>query len=297
MESISSTTTSGEMTSRLQNETGNSLDSLVHELARKKQQQRKKDEPQCEHADALPLLSLPPRPLPPALYALRRGGHERGKLSLEHSTKPDKTDAEGGITTNHMYKTRAASSNLDKSHPLQTSALTGKSSVETPTPDTVHLTQVTDTDSSQGPRSGIVSSASVVSAPTLKEVGERKPPDETGVSILPTSQPASLTSPRVRIESPNIMPRQEPVPMQTAEVSNSPQGGMTYRFSRWGADYRVNVQGQTGGTLLLQPSDTLVAQQLSDQWQSGNPQKWQLAQDGGEGRGQRHQQEHEEDEA
>lgn len=278
MESINTTASSGRMSSTIQGDTDKSLDSLARELARKKPKQRKKDEPQREQADALPLLSLQQRPLPLALDALRRGGHERVKLSLGHGAKPEKSDAEGEVS-----KTRAASSGVEPPPLLQASALTEEGSDER--------------DASQGQRSGIVGSASGVSVPTSKEASERKSPDETGVPILPMSQPVPLTSPRVRIESSNMMPRQEPVPMQTAVIPNTQQGGLTYRFSRWGADYTVSVQGQTGGTLLLQPSDTLVAQQLSDQWQSGNPQKWQLAQDGGEGRGQHQQQDHEEDEA
>lgn len=278
MQSIAASTPSGEMASTLPNEPDNSLDNLACELARKKPPQHEKDEPQRELVDVFLPLQL--RPLPAALDALRRGGNERVKLSLGHGTKSDKAHAEGETS-----KTRP---NLDKSHPLQTSALTGKGSTET---------QVTDTDESQGASAGIIRSASVAPTSTLREASKRKLPDETGVSILPTSQPVPLLSPRMRIESQNIMPRQELVPMQMAVAPNTQQGGMTYRFSRWGADYTVSVQVQAGDTILLQPSDPLVAQKLNDQWQSGNPQKWQLAQDGGEGRGQRHQQEHEEDEA
>ncbi|MGL6350325.1 MAG: type III secretion system needle length determinant, SpaN/EivJ family, partial [Aeromonas sp.] len=62
-----------------------------------------------------------------------------------------------------------------------------------------------------------------------------------------------------------------------------------------GAEHTVTVQGSTGGNLLLQPSDSVVTQQLSEQWQSGHPQKWQLARDGGEERNP-HQQQYEDDE-
>ncbi|POB00614.1 hypothetical protein C2134_00660 [Chromobacterium sinusclupearum] len=75
------------------------------------------------------------------------------------------------------------------------------------------------------------------------------------------------------------------------------QNGLTYQFRRWGNEHSVTVQGGLSGSLLLQPSDALVAQRLGEQWQSGNPQQWQLARDGGEGRGQQQPRQDEEDES
>jgi hypothetical protein len=88
-----------------------------------------------------------------------------------------------------------------------------------------------------------------------------------------------------------------PVTVPIADAPMMQPSGLTYRFTRWGAEHAVTVQGPTSGALLLQPSDSLVTQQLSAQWQSGEPQRWQLARDGSEGREQRHQQQNEEDEA
>lgn len=288
MESITASTPSDKMFSMLQDET-DSLDSLVRTLTRKKPLQQDKDEIPREQADVWPLLYLQ-QPLPLALGALRQGVHDPRKQALGHGAEPVAMDSEGENVTNHVNETQEASSGQDKSNPLRISALTGKGGAET----SVHSVH---TDAPKEVRSGAVIPATAVSDPATKRASEHKRFDEKDVSILPTSQPVPLTSPRVRIESSNMMLRQEPVPMQTEVVPNVQQGGLTYRFSRWGADHTVSVQGQTGGTLVLQPSDTLVAQQLSDQWQSGNPQKWQLTPDGGEGRRQRHQQEHEEDES
>ncbi|QIU92578.1 type III secretion system needle length determinant, SpaN/EivJ family [Yokenella regensburgei] len=54
---------------------------------------------------------------------------------------------------------------------------------------------------------------------------------------------------------------------------------MIYPFTRWGDGHRVVIYQQPDGTLLLHPSDSRVAQQLSEQWLSCDSRNWTLARD------------------
>ncbi|KVT72953.1 type III secretion system needle length determinant, SpaN/EivJ family [Burkholderia ubonensis] len=133
---------------------------------------------------------------------------------------------------------------------------------------------------------------------------ERKPrPD-----ALPLQGGPAQSAPASRLtRSPSPQARQDAAPAmarhvlsERAPAVDAPQSGLTYRFSRWGGEHAVAVQAPVNGVLLLQPSDALVAQRLSEQWQSGNPQQWQLARDDANGRErgeQRQAPQQEEDEA
>lgn len=82
--------------------------------------------------------------------------------------------------------------------------------------------------------------------------------------------------------------KRKSAPVKPAETEPAPAPpGLSYRFQRWGGEHAVTIQTQTGTAglqLQLLPSDSLVQQRLSDQWQSGNPQQWSLGRDGGEKR-------------
>ncbi|WP_175743436.1 type III secretion system needle length determinant, SpaN/EivJ family [Burkholderia ambifaria] len=114
----------------------------------------------------------------------------------------------------------------------------------------------------------------------------------------PSSRLTPSPSPQARQEAAPGMPRH--ARSARAHAVDAPQSGLTYRFSCWGGEHAVTVQAPVNGVLLLQPSDALVAQRLSEQWQSGNPQQWQLVRDdgkGGEGGEQWRPPQQEEDEA
>ncbi|MEO2215489.1 type III secretion system needle length determinant, SpaN/EivJ family [Chromobacterium vaccinii] len=82
--------------------------------------------------------------------------------------------------------------------------------------------------------------------------------------------------------------KRKSAPVKPAETEPAPAPpGLSYRFQRWGGEHAVTIQTQVGTAglqLQLLPSDSLVQQRLSDQWQSGNPQQWSLGRDGGEKR-------------
>ncbi|HHR5906270.1 TPA: type III secretion system needle length determinant, SpaN/EivJ family [Providencia alcalifaciens] len=62
------------------------------------------------------------------------------------------------------------------------------------------------------------------------------------------------------------------------DTSSMDSNSLTYRFQRWGGEYSVNIQAQSG-SVMLSPSDALVEQKLNDNWQSGNPHRWHLVQE------------------
>ncbi|MGL5221359.1 MAG: type III secretion system needle length determinant, SpaN/EivJ family, partial [Plesiomonas shigelloides] len=150
----------------------------------------------------------------------------------------------------------------------------------------------------------ILSATGSESLPTLSISGlaiqkdtreKRVREDGAGAAGLQTSLASRETA--LRPHGEQKMNRSSPSSFaaQSAEVPVKQPNGLTYRFTRWGAEHTVTVQGTTGGNLLLQPSDSVVTQQLSEQWQSGHPQKWQLVRDEGEERNP-HQQQHEDEE-
>ncbi|WP_227105386.1 SpaN/EivJ family type III secretion system needle length determinant [Chromobacterium rhizoryzae] len=117
----------------------------------------------------------------------------------------------------------------------------------------------------------------------------------------PPAQPSAPATPPPREAAPQARPRQDPALSQTTPSAPSApepaQPGLTYRFQRWGGEHAVNVQSQPGGVLSLQPSDSLVQQRLGEQWQSGNPQQWQMARDDGREQGRQQPQRDEEEDA
>lgn len=121
--------------------------------------------------------------------------------------------------------------------------------------------------------------------------------------IAPQQAQASAPATPPRDTAPPARPRQDPTPAQaqtTLSAASAPepaQPGLTYRFQRWGGEHAVNVQSQPGGVLSLQPSDSLVQQRLGEQWQSGNPQQWQMARDDGREQGRQQPQRDEEEDA
>ncbi|OBU86806.1 type III secretion system needle length determinant, SpaN/EivJ family [Chromobacterium subtsugae] len=130
--------------------------------------------------------------------------------------------------------------------------------------------------------------------PAVPSLGRLKDEPHKPVAAEASAQPASLPAaprkeaeaglpPRAETPRPQTpgMERQPPQPAAAGE----PQAGLTYRFQRWGGEHSVNVQlpsGPGAAQLTLQPSDSLVQQRLSEQWQHGDPQRWELARDGGE---------------
>ncbi|WP_374424698.1 type III secretion system needle length determinant, SpaN/EivJ family [Chromobacterium sp.] len=122
-----------------------------------------------------------------------------------------------------------------------------------------------------------------------------------GAVAAPPQPQAQATATPPREAAPPARPRQDAAPAQPAPSAPSApepaQPGLTYRFQRWGGEHAVNVQSQPGGVLSLQPSDSLVQQRLGEQWQSGNPQQWQMARDDGREQGRQQPQRDEEEDA
>ncbi|WP_279205322.1 type III secretion system needle length determinant, SpaN/EivJ family [Obesumbacterium proteus] len=214
------------------------------------------------------------------------------KATAETTPLVSKVTAE---TTPLVSKATAKTGPLASKATSETALLMSKTAAETSVINTMPPTRVVDgnqllsTRHQQVPRE-----VSAVSAKA--DVAEKKSSEEPSMAPHLTPQWMAKTSPRVQGDSTNVTPHRAAVYSQTTEILNTEQSGLTYRFSRWGGDFAVAVQGQTGGTLLLQPSDAYVAHRLSEQWQSGNPQKWQLARDGSEENKQRQQHKREGDE-
>ncbi|KMN36756.1 hypothetical protein VI26_05590 [Chromobacterium sp. LK1] len=140
-------------------------------------------------------------------------------------------------------------------------------------------------------------------APTAAREGGEARKNETapvGAVAAPPPQAQAQALP-AREAAPPARPRQDAAQAQPAPYAPSApepaQPGLTYRFQRWGGEHAVNVQSQPGGVLSLQPSDSLVQQRLGEQWQSGNPQQWQMARDDGHEQGRRQPQRDEEEDA
>lgn len=123
--------------------------------------------------------------------------------------------------------------------------------------------------------------------------------DTTNV-ITSQSDPQLSTKPLVfSTQSPLSLADTKPVDVKNITMPDSQnldKGTLTYRFQRWGGEHSVNIQSQLGGSITLQPSDGIVEQKLNEQWLSGNPQRWQLAQDGGKQQQNQHQHQQNEEE-
>lgn len=280
MEPVIATALPGRVPTSSQDETDNSLDNRARELARNKPRQRDDDERHHDNSGALPLFPMQPPPLPPALAALRHKGLPLKPVTLSGNALISgnaevKREASSALLPKSKMTLKAQTPATDKSDAMQSISLGSKVA-------TASLTSLTSLTSPAASR---------------VEALEKRGRDEVTASILSVSQSVPFSSLRQRIEAQVAMSSHSPVTVPLADTAIVQPSGLTYRFTRWGAEHTVTIQGQTGGALLLQPSDPLVTQQLSAQWQSGEPQKWQLARDGSEGREQRNQQQNEEDEA
>ncbi|MGC0152622.1 type III secretion system needle length determinant, SpaN/EivJ family [Chromobacterium vaccinii] len=133
-----------------------------------------------------------------------------------------------------------------------------------------------------------------------------RPPRKPETDAAPAGQAAApVRAEAARVDAsplPAEAPRQakpqsQPAPAAPQTAPAPEASGLTYRFQSWGAGHAVTVQASPGATqLTLQPSDNLVQQRLSEQWQSGNPQQWNLAGDGRDGGGRDQRRQHDEEE-
>ncbi|WP_434626732.1 SpaN/EivJ family type III secretion system needle length determinant [Chromobacterium sp. CV08] len=127
----------------------------------------------------------------------------------------------------------------------------------------------------------------------------RKPETEAAPAAAPVrAEAARIDAPQVPAEAPR-QPKPQPQTAPAApQAAPAPEAsGLTYRFQSWGATHAVTVQATPGSAqLTLQPSDSLVQQRLGEQWQSGNPQQWNLAGDGRDGGGQDRRRQRDEEE-
>ncbi|WP_440029661.1 SpaN/EivJ family type III secretion system needle length determinant [Chromobacterium amazonense] len=238
---------------------------------------------------------------------LHRGKAGQAQPVPEGGRSLVKPEAPDEVATGKLSKAPTEPSTMDKLYQVPVSPLAGKvlGGGDAPVVQRADLEQasagvpakaITRFAWQAGPTRPALAASTVV----RMEAGERKPRHESAVPPLRVLPLAPHIAPHGRGEPAagrKDYVRHELAPTQTVSGPPTLQSGLTYRFSSWGGEHAVTVQGPAGGSLLLQPSDALVAQRLSEQWQSGNPQQWQLARDSGEGREQRQPQQHEEDEA
>lgn len=326
MEPVNTSGLAGGLSTASLGEKENSLDNVVRELAGNKPEQRYDDDRQDDSANEISLTPVMAHTLPPALLAVRAGkiaSHRPSKgqpsVSQATMTQPDASSSEGlvrGLSSARGVADPAktlsqliAQANATSSSALEPPSLSaqssgivsGSSALAKNDTDRVTVRTVPRTD---GRGFEILSTTGSGSLPTLSMSGlaiqkdareKRVREDGAGSAGLQTSLVSRETGLRQLGEQKMNMSSPSPFAAQGAEVPVKQPNGLTYRFTRWGAEHTVTVQGTTGGNLLLQPSDSVVTQQLSEQWQSGHPQKWQLARDGGEERNP-HQQQHEDEE-
>ncbi|MGL4431639.1 MAG: type III secretion system needle length determinant, SpaN/EivJ family [Plesiomonas shigelloides] len=325
MEPVNTSGLSGGLSTASLGEKENSLDNVVRELASNKPEQRYDDDRQDDAANEISLTPVLAHTLPPALLAVRAGkiaSHRlsKGQPSVSQATmtqpKESRTEglasglssARGVVDPTKTLSLFTAQANVASSSALAPSPLSAEfSSIASGTSmlaktDTNRVT-VRTVARTDGRGFEILSATGSESLPTLSISGlaiqkdtreKRVREDGAGAAGLQTSLASRETA--LRPHGEQKMNRSSPSSFaaQSAEVPVKQPNGLTYRFTRWGAEHTVTVQGTTGGNLLLQPSDSVVTQQLSEQWQSGHPQKWQLVRDEGEERNP-HQQQHEDE--
>ncbi|WP_179255529.1 SpaN/EivJ family type III secretion system needle length determinant [Burkholderia sp. HI2714] len=283
-------------------DTGSLMDSL---LARREPRPRKEEERDRESAaEAQPWLP----PLPRALAALRR--NQLGQVTVADNPEGRSQSLvmrallqDGGAAPHSRSAWPQAE--LSRSNAaVKPGAQGGKHPAALPEAARVVAASMAVADGGAVFQVGHIAAAPEQAALAPSESAlphpvERKPRHDA-LSLQaapPQSAPSSrlmpFPSPQVRQEAAPGMPRH--ARSESAQAVDVPQSALTYRFSRWGGEHGVTVQASANGGLLLQPSDALVAQRLSEQWQSGNPQQWQLARDGGDGGEQRRPQQQEED--
>ncbi|MGL5727127.1 MAG: type III secretion system needle length determinant, SpaN/EivJ family [Plesiomonas sp.] len=325
MEPVNTSGLSGGLSTASLGEKENSLDNVVRELASNKPEQRYDDDRQDDAANEISLTPVLAHTLPPALLAVRAGkiaSHRlsKGQPSVSQATmtqpKESRTEglasglssARGVVDPTKTLSLFTAQANVASSSALEPSPLSAEfSSIASGTSmlaktDTNRVT-VRTVARTDGRGFEILSATGSESLPTLSISGlaiqkdtreKRVREDGAGAAGLQTSLASRETA--LRPHGEQKMNRSSPSSFaaQSAEVPVKQPNGLTYRFTRWGAEHTVTVKGTTGGNLLLQPSDSVVTQQLSEQWQSGHPQKWQLVRDEGEERNP-HQQQHEDE--
>ncbi|KVZ51083.1 type III secretion system needle length determinant, SpaN/EivJ family [Burkholderia ubonensis] len=284
-------------------DTDSLLDDLSRELAQQEPQPRKEEERDRE-SSAVAGFWLPP--LSPALAALRRNqlGHVAAVVQPEGRSQ--------SLTMKALPRDGGAAPHSQSAWP-QAELVRGKAAVKPRAQDGSRPGVLPETagggasmvaaDGGRAIPAGQIAAAPEQAALASSEFAlshsvERKPRPDT---LPPQGGPAQSASSSRLTPSPSPKARQEAAPgmprharSESAPAVDVSQSALTYRFSRWGGEHAVTVPAPANGVLLLQPSDALVAQRLSEQWQSGNPQQWQLARDGGE---QRRPQQQEEDEA
>lgn len=248
------------MTSPGEVDSTSKLDELARELARR----RDEEERRLDATEEASALLQQPAPLPLNLATLRRGNI-------------------GKNTDSSAQRGQRLEASMDES---------------------IHQPkrgEKEDTAAQVARRSGMPQLEPAAQVLTQMDASERKSSHESATYPQLVPQPVPLTNIlRGRGEASAVAQlhvRPELAPPPVVSEPGTLQSGLTYRFYSWGADHAVMVQGYAGGNLLLQPSDALVTQRLSEQWQSGNPQQWQLAGGEGEGREQQQPSRDEEDEA
>ncbi|MGC3029870.1 type III secretion system needle length determinant, SpaN/EivJ family [Burkholderia sp. DN3021] len=288
-------------------DTDGPMDRLSRELARREPQPRKEEERDRESAaEARPWLP----PLPPALAALRQ--NQLGQVAA--AVKPEGRSQ--SFTMTALPQDGGAAPHSRSAWPLA-ELVGGKTAAKPGARDAKHPAALPEAagvvaasmaavDGGQALPAGQIAAAPEQAAPApsesaLPHSAKRKPRSD---ALPPQGGPAQSASSSRIAPSPSPQACQEAAPgmprharSESAPAVDVPQSALTYRFSRWGGEHAVTVHAPANGVLLLQPSDALVAQRLSEQWQSGNPQQWQLARDGGDGGEQRRPEQQEEDEA
>ncbi|KVD82927.1 type III secretion system needle length determinant, SpaN/EivJ family [Burkholderia ubonensis] len=279
-------------------DTDSLMDGLSRELAQREPQPRKEEERDRESsAEAGAWLS----PLSPALAALRRNQlvhvatvvkpEERSQSLTMKALPRDGGAAPHSRSAWPLAKAAVKPGAQDGTRPgaLPEAAGAAASMVAADGGRTIPAGQIA---------AALEQAALASSESALPHSVEREPSPD---ALPPQGGPAQSASSSRLTPSPSPKARQEAAPgmsrharSESAPAVDVPQSALTYRFSRWGGEHAVTVQTPANGVLLLQPSDALVAQRLSEQWQSGNPQQWQLARNGSEQ--QRPQQQQEEDE-
>ncbi|EBH8768147.1 hypothetical protein D1797_15655 [Salmonella enterica subsp. enterica serovar Freetown] len=75
----------------------------------------------------------------------------------------------------------------------------------------------------------------------------------------------------------------------SADIQENKSDTLIYRFHKWGNDASVSIQPQTGGVVVLQPSDSSVGQRLIENWPEELKRQWYLSSDDRNERKQQHQ--------
>ncbi|HEJ7043050.1 TPA: hypothetical protein SMF55_004855 [Serratia liquefaciens] len=329
MESI--TATGGKAVATNHSKPATPLDERVLELANHHPRPHSEEESPLEASDVLPLMPMLSHPLPKTLAVLRSGGREQKNAAEEPRTMTheaatdllgktpklllsgEKTQAE--IRLALAGKAHVEAPVIKSKTGTETPVLASKTGAEMPvlasktgaeapllTPFSPQQGAMPEVVQVNNPPSSVARSGNAQKTPveggavSKTEVSGRKRREEPVMPALSGLQPAPYTAGQQPDDVPVVMPPRTPVLPLPAEVANPSQNGLTYQFSRWGEGHAVTVVKNEGQIFTFRPSDTVVNQQLSQQWSSGNPEKWQLSDDGHQKHQQRDRQQPEEDE-